>query len=67
MMKLINKLKFLNHSSFLVTNEGGKSILTDPWFISTAFTSWHQNPYPDSGSVYDLTKSNKYMDDNLTV
>jgi hypothetical protein len=67
MMKLINKLKFLNHSSFLVTNEGGKSILTDPWFISTAFTSWYQNPYPDSGSVYDLTKSNKYIDDNLTV
>ena len=28
---------------------------------------WYQNPYPDSSSVYDLTKSKKYVDDNLTV
>ena len=62
-----NTVKCINHSSLLITNNEGKSILTDPWFISSAFSTWYQYPYPYSDSVFDLTRKNKDISNDFVI
>jgi L-ascorbate metabolism protein UlaG (beta-lactamase superfamily) len=48
---------FMNHASIQV-NYNGYSLLTDPWFISNAFGSWHQEPSPLAEEVKNIIFDN---------
>lgn len=50
--------KFLNHASFLTTTNG-VTLITDPWFVSNAFGSWYQRPFPIAKEIFDLIDNPK--------
>ena len=62
-----NTVKCINHSSLLITNNEGKFLLTDPWFISPVFSTWHQYPYPNSDSVFYLIKKSMNSINNFSI
>lgn len=51
-------IKFINHSSFIV-DDGKYKILTDPWFISSAFGEWYQNPFPKYNDIKKILLNKK--------
>jgi len=46
-------LDFINHSSFKLSS-GDVTLLTDPWYVSSAFGSWLQYPSPRAEDVFNL-------------
>ena len=48
-------ITFLNHASFLIESNGFY-YLTDPWYISSAFGGWVQNPSPRLVDIENLLK-----------
>jgi len=57
------KITFINHSSICI-DDGSKTIITDPWFISPAFGNWYQYPSPN---YEDIEKIINKKNDLLTV
>jgi len=40
------KVFHVNHSSLLIENDSGNFLLTDPWFLTPAFSTWTPDPSP---------------------
>ena len=53
-------LQWIAHASCLISN-GDYALLTDPWFLKKAFTSWTTKPPPiiNPKLIIDMTKSGK--------
>ena len=53
------KIKHINHSSLLLQCNQGNYLLCDPWIISSAFTTWVQNPKPTLKTVEQILNTDK--------
>ena len=58
-----SKITFINHASMLIETHDNK-ILTDPWYISPAFGTWHQYPFPQYEDIKKIVENDDSM---LTV
>ena len=52
------KISFINHASLLVQTKFC-NILTDPWYISSAFGKWYHYPSPNYEDIKKIIKNEK--------